>query len=96
MTTEPKKDRVRTGLLGDRDDTYRDKGGGAKSRASVEPVVIAQFVDFDAPPVRRLMRPRLCHHQRLGFHPGDPWIVGEKAWRKIKVLLKRQFRVGLT
>ena len=75
--------------------TYWDIGGGTEARASVEPVIIAQLVDLDAPAVRRLMRHRLGHHQRLRFHPGYPTIVGEKIRRKIKVLLQRQFCIGL-
>lgn len=76
--------------------TYGNKGGSTEARAAVEPVIIAQLIDLDAPPVRRLMRHRLCHHQRLGFHLGYPAIVGEETWGEIKMLLKRQFRVSLT
>lgn len=75
--------------------TYRDKGSGAEARASVVPIIIAQLVDLDAPPVRRLMRHRLRHHQRLRFDPGYPALVDEEIWREIEMLLKRQFRVSL-
>lgn len=88
-------ERQSVGAGWDRGVTYRNKGGSTEARASVEPVIVAQLVDFDAPPVRRLMRHRLCHHQRFGFHLGYPAIVGEKARREIQMLLKRQFRVSL-
>lgn len=45
--------------------TYRSESSGAKAGASIEPVIVAQLVDFDAPLVLRLMRHVLCHHQGL-------------------------------
>jgi hypothetical protein len=45
---------------------YRKEGSGAKARAPIKPVIVAQLINFDALPVCRLMRHRVCHHQRLG------------------------------
>lgn len=45
------------------DKTYRRKRGRAEAGPSVEPVIVAQLVDLDAPLVLRLMRHVLCHHQ---------------------------------
>ena len=45
--------------------TYRSERGSAEAGASVEPIIVAQLVDLDAPLVLRLMRHVLCHHQRL-------------------------------
>lgn len=47
--------------------TYCDEGCGTEAGSEVEPVIFAKFVNFDALFIR-LMRHRLCHHQRLGAH----------------------------
>lgn len=48
---------------------------GAEAGTAVEPVIVTQFVNFDALPVRGLMRHRLGHHQRLGVALGDEAVV---------------------
>lgn len=45
---------------------YRRKSGDAEASAAIKPVVITQLIDLDALLIRRRMRHRLCHHQRLG------------------------------
>lgn len=73
--------------------------GGTEAGASIEPVIIAQFVDLDTLPIRRLMRHRLCRHRQrvVGVEIGSQaTVVLEQLGREIEMLLKREFRVGLT
>jgi hypothetical protein len=82
-----------------RTETYRDPAGVAEAGAAVEPVIVTQLVDLDAPPVRRLMRHRLCHHQRVGRRLGDDAVVGDqmrrRRWRSSVELMGRKRQVGL-
>ena len=75
---------------------HQDVAGIAEAGAAVEPVVVAELVDLDAPLVRRLMRHRLCHHQRLGRRLGDDAVVGDQMVRRCSVeLMGGERRVGL-
>ena len=69
-------------------DTYDEKGRGAKAGAAVKPVIVAQLIHLDAPLVRRLMRHRLCHHQRLGVPLRGELTIGDQVRRKFKMLLE--------
>lgn len=72
--------------------------GSAKAGAAVEPVIFAQFVNLDAPPVGgRLMRHRVCHHRRLVVHGvgGKGFVGGEEVGRDVEVLLEGEFGVGV-
>lgn len=78
------------------EDAYLGEIGGAEARASVEPVVVAKFVDLDAPFVGRLMRHLVGHHRRLGVPSfcGNALVVCEEVGRNVEVLLQREFGVG--
>ena len=69
----------------------------AEAGAAVEPVIVAELVDLDAPLVRRLMRHRLCHHQGLGRRLVDDGAVVDQMRRRSSVELmgrKRQVRLS--
>lgn len=77
--------------------THLGPRGGAKAGASVEPVIVAEFVDLDTPPIGRLMRHLVCHHRRrrLGPAVGSNAIVkGEEVGRDVEVLLEGEFGIG--
>lgn len=61
-----------------------------EARATVKPVIIAQFVDLDPFPPTRRIRHRLCHDQRLWFALCGVGQVAEDARREIEVLLERE------
>lgn len=76
--------------------TYLQKSSGAKTGASVVPVIVAQLVDFDALFVRRLMRHGLCHHRGLGVPLGRGLGRAVDDGRsKIEMLLQGKFGVVL-
>lgn len=78
--------------LGEGGSPYLDKFGRAEAGASVEPVIVAKLVDFDAPSIGllSLMRHCLCHHRHVGVPSvgGDAIVIGEEVGRNIEVLLK--------
>lgn len=90
----PKEDEAR-----DTEKSYLDELGRAEAGASVEPVVIAEFIDLDATPVGLLSRMRhFLRHHRLVVVPsvgGNAIVVGEEVGRNIEVLLQREFGWGI-
>lgn len=68
--------------------TYICVGCGAEAGSAIKPVIVAQFIDFDALLVRRLMRHLLCHHQRLGVRLGGERPIRGQVWSNLKMLLK--------
>lgn len=79
-----------------RGSTYIEEVGTAEAGAAVEPVIVAELVDLDAPPVGRLMRHGVCHHRRLLFPAfcGDALVAREEVGRDVEMLLQREFDVG--
>ena len=71
--------------------TYFGPCCGTEARTAIEPVVVAELVDLDAPPVGRLMRHGLCHHQRLLLPGvcGNAPVVREEVGGDVEVLLER-------
>ena len=47
------------------EETYRSVRSSAKASPSVEPVIVAELIDFDAPLVLGLLRHVLRHHRRV-------------------------------
>lgn len=78
-------------------ETYRHEAGIAEAGAAVEPVIVAELVDLDAPLVRCLMRHGLCHHQRFGRRLGDDAAIGDEVvrWCCGVELMGRQRQVRL-
>lgn len=76
--------------------SYIEEVGSAEACASVKPVIVAELVDLDAPPVGRLMRHSVCHHRRLLFPSfcGNALVACEEVGRDVEVLLQREFGVG--
>ena len=72
------------------DAAYRGKRRGAEAGASVEPVIVTKLVDLDTLLVRRRMRHRLCHHQRLGIALRGDAVICCQFRRKFEMLLERQ------
>lgn len=71
--------------------TYLSPCCCTEAGAAVEPVVVTELVDLDAPPVGRLMRHGLCHHQRLlvpGVGGNAP-VACEEVGCDVEVLLER-------
>lgn len=81
---------------GERAVTYRDVGGGAETSPSVEPVIVSEFVDLDAPLIGRRMRHGLCHHRLRAFLLGDDSGSFDEIGDQVQVLLQRQLGVGAT
>lgn len=79
--------------------SYLDELGRAETGASVEPVVISEFVDLDAAPVGLLSRMRhFLRHHRLVVVPcvgGNAIVVCEEVGRNVEVLLQREFGRGI-
>lgn len=79
--------------------TYRHEACEAEAGAAIEPVIVTELVDLDALLIRRLMRHRLCHHQRFGLRlllwlRGDV-AIGEQARCDVEMMGgKRQFGFG--
>ena len=78
--------------------TYKAEGGGAEPSTAIKPIVVAQFINLDSLPIRRRMRHRLCRHRQrfVGVGVGSQAIIVlEQIRRKIQMLLKGKFGVGL-
>lgn len=78
--------------------TYKAEGGGTESSTAIKPIVVAQFINLDSLPIRRRMRHRLCRHRQrfVGVGVGSQAIIVlEQIRRKIQMLLKGKFGVGL-
>lgn len=79
--------------------SYLNELGRAKARASVEPVIVAKLVDFDAPSIGllSLMRHCLCHHRLVGVTSvgGDAIVIREEVGRNVEMLLQREFGGGV-
>lgn len=79
--------------------TYRHKACIAEAGATIEPVIMAELVDLDAPLVgggRGRMRHGLCHHRLTGRRAGDVVAVGLDRCAQVKVeLVGRQGEIGL-
>jgi len=48
-----------------REQTYKHEGCGAETSPSIEPVIVAQLVDFHPFLLVRRIGHRLCHYERL-------------------------------
>ena len=79
--------------------TDLDVLGRTEAGASVEPVVIAEFVDLDTSPVGLLSRMRHClrHHRLVGVPSvgRDAVVVRKEVGRNVEVLLEREFGLGV-
>lgn len=75
--------------------TYRDEARETEAGAAVEPVIVAELVNLDASLIRRLMRHRLCHHQRFGRRLSEDVAIGDQVWCDLELMgRKRQFGLG--
>lgn len=72
--------------------TYSLKARAAEAGASIEPVIVAEFVDLDALLIGGLMRHGLCHHQRLGLSLDSEVRIRNQIRGKFEVLLQGQLR----
>lgn len=81
--------------------TYAHESCGAEAGAPVEPVIVAQLVNLDALPIRRLMRHGLCHHQRFRapLRRGEATVADEQVRAEVQIqvrLLQQQVGVAMS
>ncbi len=70
--------------------TYRHETREAEAGAAVEPVTLAELIDLDALLIRRLMRHRLCHHQRFGRRLRDDVVIAEQVRCDVEMMGRKQ------
>lgn len=72
--------------------TYSLVARATESGTSIEPVIVAQFVNLDALLVGGLMRHGLCHHQRLGLSLDSEVRIRGQIRGNFEMLLQGQLR----